>query len=154
MHAKTFVADDIWASIGSSNSGYRSMTYDSEINCDVVDGAVRRGRRPYATDLRVRLWAEHLQLAAAERHLVLDPREGFLLLRRAAEADWPRPHHLAPYDPEYYGDPLAPPGTPPRYDPSIPNHEVLRKNLVDPDGRNPDNPLLDFDALIILANSL
>jgi hypothetical protein len=62
----------------------------------------------------VRLWAEHLQLAPNERHLVLDPRAGFELLRRAVEADWPRAHHVQPYDPEYYGDDLDEPGAPPK----------------------------------------
>jgi phosphatidylserine/phosphatidylglycerophosphate/cardiolipin synthase-like enzyme len=154
VHAKTIVVDDLWASIGSSNIGFRSMTYDSEINCDVVDGALRRGRRPYTTDLRVRLWAEHLGLAPNERHLVLDPRAGFELLRRAAEADWPRPNHVEPYDPEYYGDDLGAPGAPPKYDPLNATHEVLRTHLVDPDGRNPDDPFLDFGALIQLVQSL
>jgi phosphatidylserine/phosphatidylglycerophosphate/cardiolipin synthase-like enzyme len=154
VHAKTMMVDDLWASIGSSNLGYRSQTYDSEINCDVVDGAMRRGRRLYTTDLRVRLWAEYLQLAPNERHLVLDPRAGFELLRRAAEADWPRPHHVQPYDPEYYGDYLDEPGAPPRYDPLNATHEVLRTHLVDPDGRNPDDPTLDYSALLALLRSL
>jgi phosphatidylserine/phosphatidylglycerophosphate/cardiolipin synthase-like enzyme len=144
------MVDDLWASIGSSNLGYRSQTYDSEINCDVVDGAMRRGRRLYTTDLRVRLWAEYLELAPNERHLVLDPRGGFELLRRAAEADWPRPHHVQPYDPEYYGDDLDAPGAPPRYDPLNATHEVLRTHLVDPDGRDPDDPTLDYSALLAL----
>lgn len=154
VHAKAMVVDDIWASIGSSNLGHRSQTYDTEINCDVVDGAIDRGRRPYATDLRVRLWAEHLALAPNERHLVLNLRAGFELMRRAAESDWPRPHHLQPYDPEYYGDDLGLPGAPPKYDPGNATHEVLREHLVDPDGRKPDDPLLDFAALIQLVQSL
>ena len=44
------IVDDIWASIGSSNLGYRSMTYDGEINCDVIDGEIVRGVRRYARD--------------------------------------------------------------------------------------------------------
>lgn len=154
VHAKTVVVDDLWASIGSSNTGFRSLTYDTEINCDVVDGAIKRGRRLYATDLRIRLWAEHLGLAQNERHLVLDPHAGFELLRQAAEADWPRPHHVLSYDPEYYGDDLGAPGAPPKYDPLNATHEVLRTHLVDPDGRSPDDPLLDFGALIQLIQSL
>lgn len=154
VHAKTMMVDDLWASIGSSNLGYRSQTYDTEINCDVVDGALRRGRRVYTTDLRVRLWAEHLRLAPNERHLVLDPWKGFELLRRAAESDWPRPHHVQPYDPEYYGDDLDEPGAPPKYDPLNATHEVIRNHLVDPDGRNLDDPTLDYAALLLLLQSL
>jgi phosphatidylserine/phosphatidylglycerophosphate/cardiolipin synthase-like enzyme len=154
VHAKTMMVDDVWASIGSSNCGYRSMTYDTEINCDVVDGAIERGRHRYPTDLRVRLWAEHLGLAPNERHLVLDPRAGFELLRRAAENDWPRPHHVQAYDPAYYGDDLGAPGAPPLYDPANTTHEVLRTHLIDPDGRNPDDPTLDYAALLQLSQSL
>ena len=43
VHAKNMVVDDVWASVGSSNIGYRSQTYDTEINCDVVDGEIARG---------------------------------------------------------------------------------------------------------------
>jgi phosphatidylserine/phosphatidylglycerophosphate/cardiolipin synthase-like enzyme len=154
VHAKTMIVDDLWASIGSSNTNYRSTTYDSEINCDVVDGTIRKGIRPFARDLRVRLWAEHLGLAANERHLVLDPQKGFELLRRAAETDWPRPNHVQAYDPDYFGDDLAAPGAPPLYNPSNRDHEILRTHLVDPDGRDADDPLLDYAALLALAQSL
>jgi phosphatidylserine/phosphatidylglycerophosphate/cardiolipin synthase-like enzyme len=40
VHAKNMIVDDVWASIGSSNLGFRSMTYDGEINCDVIDGQI------------------------------------------------------------------------------------------------------------------
>jgi phosphatidylserine/phosphatidylglycerophosphate/cardiolipin synthase-like enzyme len=154
VHAKALLVDDTYASVGSSNAGFRSMTYDSEINCDVVDGALRRGKRPYATDLRVRLWAEHLRLDPSERHLVLDIGRGFELLRRAAEDDWPRPHAVVAYDPDYYGPYEPPPVGPPLYNPSNATHEVLRRHFVDPDGRSPDDPALDFDALLALFQSL
>jgi phosphatidylserine/phosphatidylglycerophosphate/cardiolipin synthase-like enzyme len=154
VHAKTIVVDDVWASIGSSNMGYRSMTYDTEINCDVVDGAITRGSRPFARDLRVRLWAEHLRLLPKDHHLVVDPRKGFELLRRAAETDWPRPNHVQRYDPEYYGDDLSAPDAPPLYDSTNTNHEIVRQHFVDPDGREPDDPTLDYAALLAIIQSL
>jgi len=154
VHAKIIVVDDVWASIGSTNLTYRGMTYESEINCDVVDGAIARGARRYARDFRVALWAEHLGLGDRGSPSVLDPRHGFELLRQAAEGNLARPHHLAPYDPAYFGDDLGLPGAPPPYDPGNATHEIIRTHLVDPDGRNPDDPALDYAALIALANSL
>jgi phosphatidylserine/phosphatidylglycerophosphate/cardiolipin synthase-like enzyme len=152
VHAKNMVVDDIWASIGSSNVGYRSMTYDSELNCDVIDGAIVRGARRYARNFRVELWREHLRLGPGGGPMVLDPRRGFEMLRAAAEGNLARPHAIEPYDPNYIGDDLTQPGAPPLYNPANPNHEIVRTHLIDPDGRDPDDPLLDYFALIALIN--
>jgi phosphatidylserine/phosphatidylglycerophosphate/cardiolipin synthase-like enzyme len=51
VHAKNMIVDDVWASIGSSNLGFRSMTYDGEINCDVIDGQISRGAMPLRSRL-------------------------------------------------------------------------------------------------------
>ncbi len=150
VHAKNMIVDDVWASIGSSNLGYRSMTYDTEINCDVLDGAISRGVRRYARDLRIELWREHLRLGAGGAATIVDPRRGFELLRAAAEGNLARPHAIEPYDPTFIGDDLTEPGAPPLYDPDNPNHEIVRTHLVDPDGRSPDDPLLDYFALLAL----
>ena len=150
VHAKNMVVDDLWASIGSSNLGFRSMTYDTEINCDVVDGQIVRGVRRYARNFRVELWRGHLRLGDGGGPLLVDPRRGFEMLRAAAEGNLARPHAIVPYDPAYMGDDLAAPGAPPRYDPDNPNHEIVRTHLIDPDGRNPDDPLLDYFALLQL----
>lgn len=150
VHAKNMVVDDIWASIGSSNLGYRSLTHDSEIDCAVIDGAIARGARRYARDLRVELWREHLRLGPGGGPLVLDPRRGFEMLRAAAEGKLARPHAIAPYDPAYIGDDLTEPGAPPLYDPANPSHEIVRTHLIDPDGRDPDEPALDYFALLQL----
>lgn len=150
VHAKNMVVDDIWASIGSSNLGFRSMTYDTEINCDVVDGAIERGVRPYARDLRIALWREHLRLPAGSAAVLLDPRRGFEQLRAAAEGNIARAHAIVPYDPAFIGDELTEPGAPPLYDPANPNHEIVRTHLIDPDARDPDDPALDYFALLSL----
>lgn len=150
VHAKNMVVDDIWASIGSSNLGYRSLTYDSEINCDVLDGQIVRGNRRYARNLRVELWREHLRLGPGGGSLVLNARRGFEMLRAAAEGNLARPHAIEPYDPAYIGDDLTAPGAPPLYDPANPNHEIVRTHLIDPDARNPDDPLLDYFTLLAL----
>ncbi len=150
VHAKNLVADDIYASIGSSNTGYRSLTYDSELNCDVIDGQIVGGVRRYARNFRVELWREHLRLGPGGGPFVLDPRRGFEMLRAAAEGNLARPHAIEPYDPSFIGDDLTEPGAAPLYDPDNSNHEIVRTHLVDPDGRNPDDPLLDYFALLAL----
>jgi phosphatidylserine/phosphatidylglycerophosphate/cardiolipin synthase-like enzyme len=150
VHAKNMVIDDVWASIGSSNLGYRSLTYDSELNCDVIDGEIVRGSRRYARNFRVELWRQHLRLGQGGAPLVLDPRRGFEMLRAAAEGDLARPHAIERYDPSYIGDDLNAPGAPPLYNPANPNHEIVRTHLIDPDGRDPDDPLLDYFALLEL----
>jgi phosphatidylserine/phosphatidylglycerophosphate/cardiolipin synthase-like enzyme len=152
VHAKNMIVDDVWASIGSSNMGYRSLTYDSELNCDVVDGAIVRGVRKYARDFRVELWREHLRLGEGGGPLVRDPRRGFEMLRAAAEGNLARPHGIERYDPAFIGDDLTLPGAPPLYDPDNPNHEIVRTHLIDPDSREPDPPL-DYFALLALITA-
>lgn len=151
VHAKNMVVDDVYASIGSSNMGYRSLTYDTEINCDVIDGAIVRGARKYARDFRVELWREHLRLGPGGGPLVVDPRRGFEMLRDAAEGKLARSHAIERYDPAFIGDDLAQPGAPPLYDPTDPDHEIVRTHLIDPDARQPDSPL-DWFALVGLIN--
>jgi phosphatidylserine/phosphatidylglycerophosphate/cardiolipin synthase-like enzyme len=151
VHAKNMVVDDLWASIGSSNIGYRSLTYDTEINCDVVDGEIVRGVRRYVRNFRVELWRGHLRLGDGGGPLLVDPRRGFEMLRAAAKGNLARPHAIAPYDPTFIGDDLGIPGAPPLYDPNNANHEIVRTHLIDPDGRNPDDPLLDYFALVGLV---
>ena len=74
VHAKVCVVDDVWASIGSDNFNRRSWTHDSELSCAVLDetrderapvdpAGIGDGARVYARDLRLRLMAEHLDLA-------------------------------------------------------------------------------------------
>ncbi|MEO7360663.1 MAG: phospholipase D-like domain-containing protein [Gemmatimonadaceae bacterium] len=148
VHAKNMIVDDLWASIGSSNLGYRSMTYDGEINCDVFDGAIARGVRPYARDFRIALWRDHLRLGFGGAATILDPRRGFEMLRAAAEGSLARPHAIAPYVPSFIGDDLTEPGAPAPYNPLNPNHEIVRTHLIDPDGRAPDDPTLDYFGLL------
>ena len=56
VHAKACIIDDTWATIGSDNFNRRSWTHDSELSAVVVDED-----GDYATRLRLRLAAEHLE---------------------------------------------------------------------------------------------
>ena len=62
------------------------------------------------------------------------------MLRAAAEGNLARPHAVAGR-PALIGDDLTVPGAPPLYDPANPNYEIVRTHLIDPDGRDPDDPL-------------
>ncbi|MBK8715706.1 MAG: hypothetical protein IPN32_13305 [Deltaproteobacteria bacterium] len=57
VHAKVMIIDDEWFTVGSANVNDRGFRTEAEINAVVVDAAL-------ATDLRRRLMAEHLLLAA------------------------------------------------------------------------------------------
>jgi phosphatidylserine/phosphatidylglycerophosphate/cardiolipin synthase-like enzyme len=66
VHSKTWIFDDEFVIIGSANCNRRSWTHDSEVVagiCDLGDG--RRLRMPVR--LRMRLWAEHLNLDNLEK---------------------------------------------------------------------------------------
>lgn len=58
IHAKVTIIDDLWASIGSSNSWVRSFYMDGEINVSVLDDA-DPADLPFAAQLRKDLWGEH-----------------------------------------------------------------------------------------------
>ena len=71
VHAKIGIVDDRWLTIGSANLNEHSLFNDSEMNLVVVDDEL-------ATDLRKRLWAEHLECAESELdapvHVLVDER--------------------------------------------------------------------------------
>jgi phosphatidylserine/phosphatidylglycerophosphate/cardiolipin synthase-like enzyme len=73
VHAKLWIIDDVFASIGSANTNQRGMTHDSEVNVMLIDGMADRGARRFAKQLRIDLWADHLGLYdSAAARLVLD----------------------------------------------------------------------------------
>ncbi|KGN38629.1 phospholipase D family protein [Knoellia subterranea] len=114
VHAKVFVIDDWYATIGSDNVNRRSWTHDSELAALVVDEA-GTDHSPYARALRLRLAAEHLDrpLAGSEHEEAMadcvTPRGAFVAYATAAAAlqAWhdagrvgPRPAgRLRPLDP-------------------------------------------------------
>ena len=72
VHAKVFVVDDWYATIGSDNVNRRSWTHDSELAALVVDDA-GLDHSPWARALRLRLAAEHLDrpLSGAEHEAAM-----------------------------------------------------------------------------------
>jgi phosphatidylserine/phosphatidylglycerophosphate/cardiolipin synthase-like enzyme len=71
IHAKMMIVDDRFASIGSMNCGLRSYTNDSEFVAGIYDECSNPSRGiHFAHDLRIRLWAKHLGMKAAQ---VFDP---------------------------------------------------------------------------------
>jgi phosphatidylserine/phosphatidylglycerophosphate/cardiolipin synthase-like enzyme len=97
LHAKTMIVDDRWAAIGSTNINSRSHTTDSELQVAVVGGApvsatidgTSQMVRPFARNLRLRLWKEHLGLGASST-AVDDPVAGLSAWPSAAT---PQVHH-------------------------------------------------------------
>ena len=55
VHAKVAVVDDAWLTLGSANLNEHSLFNDTEMNIVTHDAAL-------ATETRLRLWAEHLEL--------------------------------------------------------------------------------------------
>ena len=66
VHAKVGIVDDAWITIGSANLNEHSLFNDTEMNLVSHDAAL-------ALETRLRLWAEHLELAVDE--LRRDPIE-------------------------------------------------------------------------------
>lgn len=65
VHSKLTIVDDRWAYLGSANFSNRSMGLDTECGLG-IDGSGRDDVRSALRDLRIRLLAEHLDVAPAE----------------------------------------------------------------------------------------
>jgi phosphatidylserine/phosphatidylglycerophosphate/cardiolipin synthase-like enzyme len=107
VHAKTLVADDEIAVIGSANVNRRGWEHDSEVVAAVV-GAGRDGT-PVARRLRTRQWAEHLGVPQAA---VADPIASKGLWTTAPA------RRVCPYDPTADTDPLS--------------HRLIGEDAIDP----------------------
>lgn len=85
VHAKVCIVDDVWATVGSANLNRRSWTYDTELTAAIMDEGHGGGSsHAFATDLRLRLWREHLGREAGEDGDLLDPECAIAALRESA----------------------------------------------------------------------
>jgi phosphatidylserine/phosphatidylglycerophosphate/cardiolipin synthase-like enzyme len=67
IHAKLWIVDDEFASIGSVNSGRRSWTHDSEVTAGIYDtGSSTVLKYRLAHKLRIELWQEHLGMQSPQ----------------------------------------------------------------------------------------
>lgn len=143
VHAKICVVDDIWCTCGSDNFNRRSWTCDSELTCAVLDhtlderepldqGGQGDGARRFARNLRLQMWAEHLDRDVDDPAL-LDPAGALQLWRSAADAldAWHRAGRRGP----------RPRGRVRHHDPAPLRRlqslwaEPVHRTLFDPDGR-------------------
>jgi len=86
VHAKVCIVDDTWFTCGSDNFNRRSWTTDSELTCAVTEAdAEGDAEGGLARQLRIRLWAEHLELNENDPRL-LDPAGGLELWEATAGA--------------------------------------------------------------------
>lgn len=97
VHAKVVVVDDVWAMVGSDNLNRRSWTHDSELSIAVIDeeldprepqdlAGTGDGARVFARDLRLQLWAEHLDRGPDDVNDLLKPAEAFAAFAEQAAA--------------------------------------------------------------------
>jgi phosphatidylserine/phosphatidylglycerophosphate/cardiolipin synthase-like enzyme len=114
VHAKTWVFDDRFAVIGSANVNLRGWTHDSEIVVGVFDQSTNDYPSfTFAHRLRIKLWAEHLNMTGADNYALLaDPIA-------SAKYWFARRTFVEPYDENSGSD--------------VPNPENIDA-LVDPDG--------------------
>ena len=140
--------DDVWAAVGSDNINLRSWTHDSELSCVVLDdrvderppsdpGGLGDGARPFARDLRLELFREHLEAPEGNSPYatgdLCDPVKTFDVFSEAAAAldAWNEGGRRGP----------RPPGRLRAYQPPDMSRLTravampLYRLLVDPDGR-------------------
>lgn len=114
IHAKTWVFDDELAYVGSANVNNRGLSSDSEVGVFACDKTTSV-HPPYgfAKDLRIRLWARHLDME------VLDGYTGIDAWKSPPQSQTNASYRVRPYDPDGGKD-----------------HPILDKipwNVVDPD---------------------
>jgi phosphatidylserine/phosphatidylglycerophosphate/cardiolipin synthase-like enzyme len=91
VHSKTWIFDDEMAMVGSANVNRRGWNYDSEVAAVVFDRPPDpTGAHPsFAQQLRIKLWAKHLQVEEAR---VVDPVAGAALWLDPAARRYVRPY--------------------------------------------------------------
>lgn len=118
LHAKVWIFDDKFATVGSPNLNRRGWTHDSECFAAIFDESKDKPcTLHFAHQLRMKLWAEHLKVKESD---VFDPL--------ASSASWfspPLTSRLMTYDPNADTDSRSPKPFMKRFVPD---------SAVDPDG--------------------
>ena len=84
VHAKMMIVDDVFLSVGSANLNRRGLFHDGEINAFTVPERLKGDPANPVRDLRLRLWAEMLDLPAAlAAPLLADPVAATALFDRS-----------------------------------------------------------------------
>ncbi|MDH3780881.1 MAG: phospholipase D-like domain-containing protein, partial [Nitrosopumilus sp.] len=73
VHSKTWIFDDEFAIIGSANCNNRGYTHDSEVVAGIFEPK-SSSHTHFARDLRMKLWAEHLNIS---EKMINDPMSSF-----------------------------------------------------------------------------
>ena len=97
VHAKVGIVDDRWLTVGSANLNNRGFLNDAELNIAIADAQT-------ASELRIALWAEHLQIHGEVAEALTEIERGLDALARQAEENFarvgrhePLQGHLLPY---------------------------------------------------------
>jgi phosphatidylserine/phosphatidylglycerophosphate/cardiolipin synthase-like enzyme len=98
VHSKHMIVDDVWMTIGSSNIGYRSMSYDFEIDAAIVGQELYNGGTGVVRAQRMELWRRHLNLPLALSSLLSDPYSGFRMFKHLEDSSSTVPDYgIGPY---------------------------------------------------------
>ena len=81
VHAKVGIVDDRWLTVGSANLNNRGFLNDAELNIAVANPQA-------ASELRVSLWAEHLQASLDDVVMLQAVERGLESLQRQAQENF------------------------------------------------------------------
>lgn len=146
VHSKHWIVDDVWMSIGSANIGYRSLTYDFEVNAAIVGTRLFKGGSALVRRQRLSLWSRNLGLPESLESMLEDPYACFRLFKaieKKAEIGLPAVKPFGP--PLVHGLNLSDHSVTPddmgiitQLDFKSPESTWIACNLLDADGRKPD----------------
>ena len=126
-HSKIWMIDDVYVKIGACNVGRRSLTFDSETDLHIIDGALMHGARRFAVEFRKLVWGEFLNKhIISQKELLEDPSYALQFWENP-----PKGSYIIPYiSSAKGGDKIL----------SQKREKQMQKiwdKLIDPDGRKP-----------------
>jgi phosphatidylserine/phosphatidylglycerophosphate/cardiolipin synthase-like enzyme len=148
VHSKHIIVDDVWMTIGSSNMGARSMTYDWEIDAAMVDLKLHKGGTMTVRNQRIELMARMFGIPLAYSAAFQDPYAAFQVLKNMEKNAF---QNVYPTKPGVrILNPKSIPGSPGAF---VINADINSTtlswvvcNVLDPDGRNQNSDRIGFFA--------